>query len=191
MNKSKGLLSREAIAGSSCLYVRVYARGVTIESDYLYLWRDHASVDATTFTISSTLFRRPRTSSGMAEHRTMLQCTSSLIALLQHNLTSVSAKLLARGLITDEVSDWMLTAQGVSNRDKAQRMVSCVTDRVKGSPQRFQNFIDVLSEESYFEEVVQKLVTIYNNSGVPEYCIKVISDLKINSEITKSRARYK
>ena len=97
----------------------------------------------------------------------MLQCTSSLTALLQHNLLSVSSKLLEKGLITDEVSDWILTAQGVSNRDKAQRLVSCVTDRVKGSPQRFQSFVDVLSEESYFEEVVQKLITTYNNSGMP------------------------
>ena len=150
MNRSKGLLSREAIAGSSCCR----GRGA----------RDH--VPSTTFTTSSTLFNDPLPHPAMAEHRTMLQCTSSLTALLQHNLTSISAKLLARGLITDEVSDWMLTAQGISNRDKAQRMVSCVTDRVKGSPQRFQSFVDVLSEEPYFEEVVQKLTTTYNNSGM-------------------------
>jgi hypothetical protein len=105
----------------------------------------------------------------MAEHRTMLQCTSSVTALLQHNLTSISPKLLERGLITDEVSDWMLTAQGVSNRDKAQRMFSCVTDRVRGSPQRFQSFVDILSGEPYFEEIVQKLITTYNNSGMQKF----------------------
>lgn len=101
----------------------------------------------------------------MAEHRAMIQCTSSLTALLQYDLHSVSSKLLARGLITDEVFGWMLTAQGVSNSDKAQRMISCVTDRVRGSPERFQSFVGVLREESYFEEVVQKLITTYNNLG--------------------------
>ena len=95
----------------------------------------------------------------------MIQCTSSLTALLQYDLHSVSSKLLAQGLITDEVFGWMLTAQGVSNSDKAQRMVSCVTDRVRGSPERFQSFVGVLREESYFEEVVQKLITTYNNLG--------------------------
>ena len=113
----------------------------------------------------------------MAEHKAMIQCTSSLTALLQHNLISVSSKLLTLGLITDEVSDWMLTAQGVSNRDKAQRMVSCVTDRVKGSPQRFQSFVGVLSEESYFEEVVQQLITTYNNSGINFNCNAKFSPL--------------
>ena len=186
MKRSKGLLSREAIA-AACTYHVYITRGVAHAYEYGAIspspWPAgrpamHGVIDRSTgrpctisgsdmyHIMSSTLFRRPRTTSAMAEHRTMLQCTSSLTGLLQHNLTSVSAKLLARGLITDEVSDWMLTAQGVSNRDKAQRMVSCVTDRVKGSPQRFQSFVDVLNEEPYFEEVVQKLTMTYNNSGM-------------------------
>ena len=109
-----------------------------------------------------------RTMAGSAEHKALIQCTSDLTALLQHNLISVSSKLLARGLITDDTSGWVLSAQGVSNLNKAQRLVSCVTDRVKGSSERFQNFVDVLREESFFEDVVQKLLTAYNNSGRPK-----------------------
>ena len=103
------------------------------------------------------------------EHRTMLQCTSSLTALLQHNLTSISPLLLERGLITNETSEWILTAQGVSNRDKAQRMVSCITDRVTGSSPRFRSFVNLLSEDPYFKEVVERLLKtyIFVNSGMP------------------------
>lgn len=148
MSRSKGLLNKDDIVqgraeremNGSCLNL---IRG-----------RDLVSVDPLPYRCE------------MAEHKAMILCTSALTTLLQHNLLSVSSKLLARGLITDEVSVWMLTAQGVSDLSKAQRLVSCVSDRVKGSPQRFQSFVDVLSGEAYFEEVVQKLITTYNNSGI-------------------------
>ena len=146
ISRSKGLLNREAI--------------VDIPSEFA------AALEPTY--VGVTLFDDPLPDiCKMAEHKTMLLCTSDLTTLLQHNLVSVSSKLLAQGLITDEVSDWMLTAQGVSNLSKAQRLISCVTDRVRGSRQRFQTFVDVLSEEPFFEEVVKKLITTYNNSGKP------------------------
>ena len=163
MNRSKGLRSREAIVarelgrawGRTAALFFIFARS-----------RDREGVTlAPSMTLYHIKFCRPFTTSAMAEHRAMIQCTSSLTALLQYDLHSVSSKLLARGLITDEVFGWMLTAQGVSNSDKAQRMISCVTDRVRGSPERFQSFVGVLREESYFEEVVQKLITTYNNLG--------------------------
>ena len=97
----------------------------------------------------------------MAEHRAMILCTSDLTALLQHNLVPVASQLLSLGLITDEVVSWLLTAQGVSNVNKAQRLLSCVADRVKVSPKGFQTFVDVLKEDSFFDDVVQKLITTY------------------------------
>ena len=98
-----------------------------------------------------------------AEHKALIQCTSALTSLLQHNLDPVASNLLSLGLITEEVFGWLLTSQGVSNLNKAQRLISCVTDRVKGSPEGFHSFVGVLSEDPFFEDVVQKLLTTYNN----------------------------
>ena len=90
------------------------------------------------------------------EYKALLQCTSGLTDLLQHN-TSVSARLLEKGLVTKEVYEWVLTVQGISNQVKAARLVSCVTDRVKDSAGRLHDFIDVLKGDSYFKDIVEIL----------------------------------
>ena len=83
------------------------------------------------------------------ECRALLQCASGLADLLQHTL-SVSGKLLEKGLVTKDVHDWILTAQGVSNKDKAARLVSCLIDRVKDAVQLFHDFVDMLREDPFF-----------------------------------------
>ena len=55
------------------------------------------------------------------EHRALLSCHSALTQTFQHNL-SLSDKLLEKGLVTEEVHGWQLTATAVSNRDKAARL---------------------------------------------------------------------
>ena len=97
------------------------------------------------------------------EHRALLSCLSSLTDSLQHNL-SLSDKLLEKGLVTEEVHRWQLTATAVSNRDKAARLLSCVTDRVKGSTQLYLVFIDILKDELYFKDVVEKICTEHSES---------------------------
>ena len=78
--------------------------------------------------------------------------------MLQHNLSTCS-KLLEKGLITDDVSEWVATAYGVSNKRKATKLVaiSCVATLVKNSAQKFQDFVYVLKQQQYFNEIVQKL----------------------------------
>ena len=96
-----------------------------------------------------------------AEHKSLVKCASGLTDLLQHNILSVSAKLLEKGLVTKDVHDSVLT-EGVSNHNKAAKLVSCVADRVKGSPRRFHDFIDVLKGDSYFDDIVQKIISIHS-----------------------------
>ena len=100
-------------------------------------------------------------SSESIEYKTLLQCSSGLTDLLQHNI-SVSAKLLEKGLVTKEVYDWILTVQGVSNHDKAARLVSCVTDRVKDSAQVLHDFVDILKDDSFFVDIVDKLTSLHS-----------------------------
>ena len=57
-----------------------------------------------------------------------------------------------------EVHEWILTAQGVSNREKAGRLVSCVADSVQASSDKFKILIEVLREDSYFDDIVRRML---------------------------------
>ena len=92
------------------------------------------------------------------EYRALFQCTSGLTDLLQHNL-SVSDKLLEKGLITKDVYDYVLTAQGVSSKQKASKLVSCLTDRVKDAAQVFHDLVALLKEDPFFADIVEKINT--------------------------------
>ena len=100
----------------------------------------------------------------MTEHLALLSCLSALTETFQHTL-SLSAKLLEKGLITREVHGWQLDALGVSNHDKAARLLACVTDRVKGSSQLYYVFLDILKEEVYFKDVVEKICAEHSKSA--------------------------
>jgi hypothetical protein len=95
------------------------------------------------------------------EYRALLQCAHGLTDLLQHNL-SVSDKLLEKGWITRDVHGWALTARGVSDQEKASRLVSCLADRVKEAAQVFHDFVDVLKEDPFFADIVEKLNAEYS-----------------------------
>ena len=95
--------------------------------------------------------------------KAVLQCTSDLTSLLKHNL-SCSGKLLEKGLITEAVHDWILTAPAVSNQDRAARLVSCLADRVK-SAQLFHELIEALKETDPFcGNIVDKLTEMFHSA---------------------------
>ena len=96
------------------------------------------------------------------EHKSLVQCASGLTDLLQHNILSVSDKLLEKGLVTKDVHDSVLTAEGVSSKKNAAKLVSCVTDLVKDSAWRFHDFLDVLNGDPYFDDIVQKIISIHS-----------------------------
>ena len=97
------------------------------------------------------------------ERHALLQSVCGLTELFQHTL-SVCSKLLERGLITKDTHDWVLTAQGGSNKEKAARVVSCLADRIKDAAQMFHDFIDLLKEDPYFADVMEKISTEYSMS---------------------------
>ena len=97
------------------------------------------------------------------EYRALLQCAHGLTDLLQHNL-SVSDKLLEKGWITRDLHGWVLTARGVSDHEKASRLVSCLADRVKDAAQVFHDFVAVLKEDPFFADIVTKINTEHSTS---------------------------
>ena len=95
--------------------------------------------------------------------KAVVQCTSDLTSLLKDNL-SCSGKLLEKGLISEAVHNYVLTAQGVSTLEKAARLVSCLADRV-GTQLLFQQMIEVLTETDPFcGDIVDKLTTLHSTS---------------------------
>ena len=103
------------------------------------------------------------------EYLSLVQCTDDLTQLIQHNVVSVSSKLFTRGLVAKDVHDSILSAEGVANHSKAAKLLSCVMDRVKESAGRFQDFIDVLGEDTFFEDVMRKLIEAHSK------CMKRLS----------------
>ena len=114
------------------------------------------------------MLRKVGVATVMTEHRALLSCLSALTETFQHTL-SLSAKLLEKELITREVHGWQLDALGVSNYDKAARILACVTDRVKGSSQLYHVFIDILKKEVYFKDVVEKICAEHSKSVLPVF----------------------
>ena len=98
------------------------------------------------------------------ERKAVVQCTSDLTSFLKHNL-SCSGKLLEKGLITEAVHNYVLTAQGVSTLEKAARVVSCLTDRVGESSQLFQELVQALKEiDPFCGDIVDKLTSLHSTS---------------------------
>ena len=93
----------------------------------------------------------------MEEHKALLKCANGLSDLLQHDVVSISCQLLETGLVTKEVHDWVLTALGVSNKQKAARLVSCVADQVKASSEKYDMFIRVLRKDPFLHDAVEML----------------------------------
>ena len=93
----------------------------------------------------------------MAEHKALLKRINVLSDLLQHDVVSISCQLLETGLVTKEVHDWVLTALGVSNKQKAARLVSCVADQIKASSEKYDMFIGVLKKEPSLQGAVEIL----------------------------------
>ena len=91
------------------------------------------------------------------EYQSLVQCADDLTQLIQHNVVSVSSKLFAKGLVPQDVHDSSLSVDGTSDRSKAAKLLSCVRDKIKESAGRFQDFIDVLGDDSYFNDIVLKI----------------------------------
>ena len=98
---------------------------------------------------------------GNVEYRSLAKFTTTLSTLLQHNIVTVSGQLLEKGLVTKDVYDSILSTESVSSQKNAARLVSCVLDRVKTSAKCFQEFVDVLRQDSYNEVVVVKILAVY------------------------------
>lgn len=91
------------------------------------------------------------------EYKSLVHYTSDLIDCLQHSLISISSKLLEKGLVTVDVHNLIQTAHGLSERDKASRLVTCVSSCIKQSTEKFSILIKILQKDLYFVGLVEKI----------------------------------
>ena len=101
------------------------------------------------------------------EYKLLEKFIADLSNLLQHDVVAISGRLLEKGLVTKNVHDSMLTTEGVSSQKNASRLMSCVLDRVKYSSKCFHDFICVLREDAYYEDVVVKIVEAHSKYFIP------------------------
>ena len=104
------------------------------------------------------------------EYQSLLQFADDLTQLIQHNIVSVSSKLFAKGLVAKDIHDSSLMSVD-TNQSKAAKLLSCVLDKIKDSAGRFQDFIDVLGEDSYFKDIVVKITKFHGKLGQPQHHI--------------------
>ena len=102
----------------------------------------------------------------MAEHTALLKCAGCITDLLQHQVLFISSKLLEKGLTTKDDHDWVLTAKGVSDREKAARLVSGVIDYVKSCPEKYSVFVGILKEDQFFKEAIENLSFEYHGMSI-------------------------
>ena len=104
------------------------------------------------------------TMSMSVEYKTLQKCAASLTDLLQHDL-SVSTKLFSKGLVPEKEHKWLLTVRGVSDEEKANRLVCCVTAGVKECAEHYHDFVNILRGESFFKDIVEKLSSTCSKPG--------------------------
>ena len=123
-------------------------------------------------------FQQEKMSVESPGRKAVVQCTSDLTSLLKHNL-SCSGKLLEKGLITEAVHDWILTAPAVSNHEKAARLVSCLADRVGVSGQVFYELLKVLKViDPFCGDIVNKLTSLHSTSTCPPCYTIILIDFR-------------
>ena len=86
------------------------------------------------------------------EYITLLRCTAELISEISADSLSISARLLAQGLIP----------QALHGSPKASELVQHVTSKVKTFPGNFEVFVGILNEFPWLQEIVELIHKTYN-----------------------------
>ncbi len=99
-------------------------------------------------------------SDGSPEYEAVRQCTPELETALQQCLTSVAAKCLSKGLIPEDVIDYIHT--NIPDSEKASRLLKCVRMTIKNENSKYRAFVEVLQTARYFERSLSRLQEEYS-----------------------------
>ena len=96
------------------------------------------------------------------EVKSILEQTHDLTTALSNDPLGVAGRLLSKELICEEEHSKMLV-QGYTPAEKAAILVRAVRNTIKIAPDKFQFFLEILSEVSGAKEVMEELRSTYQS----------------------------
>ncbi len=94
------------------------------------------------------------------EHKTIVNCASSILDCIKASPNSIGTAMFAKGYISEYVRD-NVGDTSVSKVDKAQLLLITITDRIKTDPLAYHGFVEIIRNEgtwaSCFIERLQKV----------------------------------
>ena len=91
-----------------------------------------------------------------AEYKAMKSCHDKLVKALSNGVLSISQKLFANGIISEETSEKMLLTSA-TQQEKATILVNNIRKMIEINPTNFSQFISILSEEQCTKDIVKIL----------------------------------
>ena len=101
----------------------------------------------------------------LPEVKSILKQTPDLITALSNDPLGVAEILLSKELICEEVHSEMLIDSYIP-RKKAAILVKAVRNTIKIAPDKFQVFLEILSEVVCAKEVVERLHSTYQSESL-------------------------
>ena len=105
--------------------------------------------------------------SSESEYNAMIHCHDKLVTALSTDILSMSGILVANEFVPTEISSRMLLPT-LTPQEKATSLVIAITEKIKLAPDRFQELINIFSEQSCTKDVVTQLSSHVKRKQVVE-----------------------
>lgn len=97
------------------------------------------------------------------EYLTMVRCTTQLTDTIAGDPKRVAESLFAEGYIAPALLDDM-QMDTMRSRDKASKLVSSISDRIRNKPSTFHEFVRLLKEQGpWTKDLIESLNTTYSS----------------------------
>ena len=103
------------------------------------------------------------------EVKSILKQTHDLTTALSNDPLGVAGRLLSKELICEEEHSKMLV-HGYTPAEKAAILVTAVRNTIKIAPDKFQCFLEILSEVISAKKVVERLRSTYQSESLSSLC---------------------
>ena len=116
--------------------------------------------------------RHPMTSTSVdaslePAYKAIIHCHDKLVTALSNDILTISGVLVAKEFIPVEISSKMLLPT-LTPQEKATSLVIAITEKIKLVPNRFQELIKILSEQTCTKDIVTSLSSHVSCEQVPK-----------------------
>ena len=96
------------------------------------------------------------------EVRSILIQTPNLMTALSNELLGVAGLLLSKGFISEDIMSKMLVL-AYTPKEKATVLIEAVRNKIELAPSKFDQLLEILSEFTCIEEIVESLRSTYQS----------------------------